>query len=239
VFIFPPERGEVVMWIVALILSIVLGSGTAAAFECIGVTLPSSLVICSDPELMRLTDERQEAINEARARIGEEAWPALWEDQKAWVRSYATACSVPPDRPPPMPVPASIIACFKRSAEARIAYIRAYGSPGGASPEPPNVTTPSRQAPRPEPERPRVAACADTDWGCLSMRMREGMSEQEVMNAMGYRPNKVEMTTCGSQTPQPWSCKKYTFGGSYNAIMVLFERGDEGNWLVNSWTVFP
>jgi hypothetical protein len=101
-----------------------LSTRSAPAFECADVQLPSSKVICSDPELMRLTDERQEAINEARARIGEEAWPALWEDQKAWVRSYAAACGVPPDRPPPIPVPASIKGCFKRSAEARIAYIR-------------------------------------------------------------------------------------------------------------------
>ena len=45
----------------------------ASAFECAGVKLPSSLVVCSDPELMRLADERQEAINEARGRIGEDA----------------------------------------------------------------------------------------------------------------------------------------------------------------------
>jgi|SRR6516165_11261920 len=86
------------MWIAALFLGALLYSGTAAAFECAGMTLPSTLVICSDPELMRLADERQEAINEARGRIGEEAWPALWENQKAWVRSYATACGVKSQR---------------------------------------------------------------------------------------------------------------------------------------------
>ncbi|HEY2229212.1 MAG TPA: hypothetical protein VGI22_16055, partial [Xanthobacteraceae bacterium] len=31
--------------------SLMTASGTAAAFECAGVTLPSSIVICSDPEL--------------------------------------------------------------------------------------------------------------------------------------------------------------------------------------------
>jgi hypothetical protein len=100
----------------------------ASAFECAGVRLPSSVIICSDPELMRLADERQEAINEARGRIGEDAWPALWEDQKTWVKSYATACGVPPDRPPPTPVPASVKACFKSAAVARTAYLRAYGT---------------------------------------------------------------------------------------------------------------
>jgi S1-C subfamily serine protease/uncharacterized protein len=131
------------MRIVTIFLWVVLSTGTAAAFECTNVTLSSSFVICSDPELMRLGDERQEAINEARGRIGEHRWPALWEDQKAWVRSYATACGVPPDRPPPLPISASIKACFKRAAAARIAYLRSYGvaaddapaspSPGSAS----------------------------------------------------------------------------------------------------------
>jgi hypothetical protein len=43
------------------------------------------------PATMRSISSRQEAINEARGRIGEDRWPVLWEDQKAWVRSYATA----------------------------------------------------------------------------------------------------------------------------------------------------
>ena len=115
------------MWIVGVFLWVLLGSGTATAFECTGVTLPSTLLICGDPELMRLADERQEAINEARARIGEEAWSALWENQKAWVRSYATACGVPPDRQPPLPVSPWTKACFKQAAVARIAYLRGYG----------------------------------------------------------------------------------------------------------------
>src|SRR5206468_449064 len=118
---------NIAMWIVAVFLWALLGGGTATAFDCANATLSSSLIICSDPELIGLADERQEAINEARGRIGEDRWPALWDDQKAWVRSYATTCGVPPDRPPPFPVSASVKACFKRAAVARAAYIRAYG----------------------------------------------------------------------------------------------------------------
>src|SRR5271170_2892227 len=97
--------------LLALMVGLMLGSGTAAAFECAGITLPSSIVICGDPELMRLADERQAAINEARMRIGEGRWPELWENQKAWVRFYAVKCGVLPDRPPPIPVPMSIKEC--------------------------------------------------------------------------------------------------------------------------------
>jgi len=129
-------RGALSMWLVAVILWALLYSGTAAAFECAGVTLPSTLVICSDPELMQLAAEQQEAINKARGRIGEEAWPPLWENQKAWVRSYATACGVPPGRPLSLPVSASIRACFRQAAVARIAYLRAYGVSAAVAPAP-------------------------------------------------------------------------------------------------------
>jgi hypothetical protein len=55
--------------VLTLVLNSIFGTEAAEAFDCNGVTLPSSIVICSDPELMRLADERQEAINETRGRI--------------------------------------------------------------------------------------------------------------------------------------------------------------------------
>jgi hypothetical protein len=67
---------------VILIFVLSLLAPAASAFECAGVTLPSTIVICSDPELMRLADERQAAINEARVRIGEDRWPELWETKR-------------------------------------------------------------------------------------------------------------------------------------------------------------
>src|SRR5436305_11559806 len=85
--------------------ALLLAAGKAFGFECTGVKLPSNIVICNDPELTRLADERQAVINEMRARIGEDHWPAFWENQKAWVRAYATACGVPPTDPAPIPVP--------------------------------------------------------------------------------------------------------------------------------------
>src|SRR6266849_3765878 len=86
----PPPNSTTSMdanWIVALIIFITLGSGAALAFECTGVRLPSRIVICGDPELMRLADARQEALYEARARIGEDRFSDLWADQKVRVRS--------------------------------------------------------------------------------------------------------------------------------------------------------
>ncbi|HJU20473.1 MAG TPA: peptidoglycan-binding protein [Stellaceae bacterium] len=134
------------MRIIAFVLGIwLLGTGTAAAFDCANATLPSSIVICSDPELQRLADERQAAFNAARERLSKEQMEELFESQKAWVRSYATACGVPPDRLPPVPVPASVKECFKRAGAARVAYIRSYGQRAAGIPSPTPVQGPSNR----------------------------------------------------------------------------------------------
>src|SRR5947209_11904471 len=125
------------MRLIAIVLGFFLGVQSAAAFNCAGVKLPSNIVICSDPELMRIADERQQAVNEARTRLPEQQFDELMADQNAWIRAYATACGVPPDGGPPgLPVSSSIKACFKRAGEARTAYIRSYGAQGGVAPTP-------------------------------------------------------------------------------------------------------
>jgi uncharacterized protein len=48
---------------------VVLLSADAGAFECASVRLPSNLVICSDPDLMRIADERQQVYSEIWARV--------------------------------------------------------------------------------------------------------------------------------------------------------------------------
>ena len=124
---------------VAALLLLLITVQPARAFDCTGVTLPSSIVICSDPELMRIADERQQAVNEARARLPEPQFKQLMADQNAWIRAYATACGVPPDAGlPELPVTSSVKACFKKAGEARTAYIRSYGQQGDgiASPSP-------------------------------------------------------------------------------------------------------
>jgi uncharacterized protein len=46
-----------------VVLCAMLSNRVAGAFDCTGVSLPSSIVICSDPELMRLADECESASN--------------------------------------------------------------------------------------------------------------------------------------------------------------------------------
>lgn len=116
-----------------LVLGFLLLNSSAWAFECAGVKVPSNIVVCSDPELIRLADERQQAFN--HARWGQDGTDLLdpphdkelWENQRSWVRSYATACGVPPDgEVPKLPVSETIKDCFRRAAVGRIAFLRAY-----------------------------------------------------------------------------------------------------------------
>jgi uncharacterized protein/peptidoglycan hydrolase-like protein with peptidoglycan-binding domain len=133
------------MWTLALLVlsPLLLNASAALAFDCNNPKLPSSIVICSDQELLRLADERQRAFNEARWGItgtdllDPEQDKELWENQRAWVRGYASECGVPSGQPAPrVPIPLSIISCFRNAAEARITYLHAYGERVRASRRP-------------------------------------------------------------------------------------------------------
>ena len=46
------------------------------------------------------------------------------------------------------------------------------------------------------------AAYSDYDWGAMSGRLSPNATEQQVMSVVGYRPNKVELQTCGADAPR-------------------------------------
>jgi uncharacterized protein len=113
-------------------LALFLGCiGHAAADEldswCPQVKLPSSIAICSDPELRALTIARQHAFNDARTRIGDAKASVLLADQNAWLASYPRACGLTPDAPPSLPLSSQLKDCMARAGRARIAYLKAYG----------------------------------------------------------------------------------------------------------------
>jgi hypothetical protein len=86
------------------------------------------------------------------------------------------------------------------------------------------------------------------DWGPSSLRLSEGMTEGQAIEAIGYRPSKAELDTCGTKAASgPWTCRILTFGDSFNNLTV-FERdnADDGDqavglhqWIVNHWLVAP
>jgi hypothetical protein len=221
---------------IAVLCSAMQGNADPVELDdwCSQVSQPSSIALCSDPELRELAIQRNHAFEAARVRLSKDVYNTLLRDQKSWVRSYSTACGISPTAPPALPLSPETLDCMKRAGQARVDYLWNYAGAADAS-----VPSPTRAAP-PQIAGPRFAACADTDWGCKSSRLREDETEQEVIATIGYRPNKVELKTCGSQSRKgPWDCKVYVFGSLDYNLEVLFHQDYEGGWRVNGWFVFP
>ena len=79
------------------------------------------------------------------------------------------------------------------------------------------------------------------DAGLASRKLELGMTEEQLVAAIGRPPNKVDMRTCGQNTPNPWQCKILTFfgGAMGNNLVVYLEGGLSNlNFRVNSWNVY-
>jgi uncharacterized protein YecT (DUF1311 family) len=148
--------------ILIVIGSIIMSAAAAAQMPpndtldewCKTVKLPSSVALCSDPELRVLAVERQHAFDEARSRLNPEQQKALLSDQNGWIRSYASACGLT-DAPPQIPLPAAIKDCMIQAGRGRVAYLHAYG---GTSPKNAQVGSPVSLTPPPRGAIPGASA---------------------------------------------------------------------------------
>jgi uncharacterized protein YecT (DUF1311 family) len=145
-------------------------------------SLPSSIAICSDPELRALAMKRQDAFDEARKRVGDTGYGALQIDQKAWVASYPKACGLPSDTAPNLPLALPVRECMARSARARIAYLRAYGTGNRVLPATPDAgqwqpqvsgPSPPPTPPTPPAQPPAQAPTTDSGNGVFGNPARE------------------------------------------------------------------
>lgn len=82
---------------------------------------------------------------------------------------------------------------------------------------------------------PGAAYARQFDPGALSLKLNQGMTMQQVISALGYRPNSAEQDTCGTSTPQPWPCRIWIFGNVYSQLRVYFANVN-GVWMVNNWS---
>ena len=111
---------------IAVILLLIVGCGSARAFDCTKPMVAAEFVICSDPGLMAIADQRRRVWDEALARVGGEQKAALLADQWRWLKDYPRSCGVRVQGRPPTPIASEVVECFKRASEARMAYLRAY-----------------------------------------------------------------------------------------------------------------
>ena len=77
------------------------------------------------------------------------------------------------------------------------------------------------------------------DWGSFSLLLSEGMTENQVIQAIGYSPNKAELRTCGAETASgEWTCRIITFRDRGGRLEIFQRRSANDAWVVNSWRVY-
>lgn len=91
---------------------------------CTKATAPSSMVICSDPELRRQAVIRNRIFADARETLSEEEMKELTADQNHWIHEYTAACGASVNGSPvSLPVPQDITDCYKQAGRERIAEL--------------------------------------------------------------------------------------------------------------------
>jgi hypothetical protein len=75
----------------------------------------------------------------------------------------------------------------------------------------------------------------------ISGALQRGMTEQQVTEVTSNRvPDRVVISTCGTETPKPFACKVFVYKGGLRAgqydpkLSVVFEDV-RGHWIVTQW----
>jgi len=149
------------------LLALAAMGGNAVGFNCTDPASPAVAVVCSDPELIKLTQERQRVWKALHDSVGGAERKALVDNERQWLAHYPEDCGVTGNRPPAK-ITDDMRACFKKADNERIAYMRAYGTGGTvpaaatAAPKPKEAPAEATAAaaPPPAPAPPTPAAAA-------------------------------------------------------------------------------
>jgi hypothetical protein len=108
----------------ALSLGASIGRADPLDDWCAKASKPDNVVICADPDLRRMTADRNSLLADAKQKLSVEAYLALRDDEANWVRSYTTDCGVPADgKMPERPIAQATIDCFMRAGAQRLAHL--------------------------------------------------------------------------------------------------------------------
>jgi hypothetical protein len=74
------------------------------------------------------------------------------------------------------------------------------------------------------------------DYRSLSLRLKPGMSEQNVIDLLG-QPMRSKLSSCGKALGRPWPCKMLVYGSDGgSSLVILFRSVDSTDtWVVSSW----
>ena len=112
----------------AILATLASGPGIGHADEldgwCAQAKKASSIVICSDAELRQQAITRNKLFEAARAKLSPEDYKALTDEQSRWIKAYTALCTISLDGPvPSLPIPQSVIDCYRRQSSARTRYL--------------------------------------------------------------------------------------------------------------------
>jgi uncharacterized protein YecT (DUF1311 family) len=128
----------------ALLATLISGPGTGHADEldgwCAQAKKASSIVICSDAELRQQAIARNKLFEAARAKLSPEDYKALTDEQSRWIKAYTARCGIALDGPVALlPIPQSIIDCYRRESHARTAQLAERVSEPATAAAPPQA----------------------------------------------------------------------------------------------------
>ena len=77
--------------------------------------------------------------------------------------------------------------------------------------------------------------------GSITGALKPGMTEQQMAELSNNRvPDRVVMTTCGTETPKPFACKVFVYegalrAGQYDPKLSVVLEDVRGQWKVSQW----
>jgi hypothetical protein len=157
---------------VAILGVALLGGATSANADeldawCAQVKKASSIVICSDSDLRQQTAARQHFFDKVRETLPPDEYKTLMADQTRWVRAYTANCGVAIDGAvPALPIPQSVIACYRQASRSRNLYLlNTYGTRVAQAATPPVTPAPPPTA---APHKSEWEAAMNAWYGCLN-----------------------------------------------------------------------
>lgn len=135
---------------------------------CAQVKKASSVVICSDAELRQQAAARQHFFDKLRQTLSPETYKTLMAEQTRWVKLYTANCGVPIDGTvPALPIPQSVIECYRQASRARNAWLLTEYGPQSSQPTASSIPAPQVPA-APAPRKAEGEAAMNAWYECLN-----------------------------------------------------------------------
>jgi hypothetical protein len=81
-----------------------------------------------------------------------------------------------------------------------------------------------------------ASTCYNVDFSTYGGRLKEGMTEDQVVQAMGFQANNISLSTCGASSKDgAWQCKIEVWGSTCRGDMRIYFQKVGEVWIINNW----